>query len=91
MAKKENIYSVISFFCGCGGLDLGFRGDFNYHGEHYKKLPFSIQAAYDFNKPCIETYNNFSNKTISIILIYGSKLNYLINVSSFNSLNISFL
>lgn len=55
--KKE--YSVISFFCGCGGLDLGFRGDFNYKGTHYAKLPFEIKAAYDFNEPCVETYNRF--------------------------------
>ena len=26
--KQELAYSVVSYFCGCGGLDLGFRGDF---------------------------------------------------------------
>ena len=31
-------YSVTSFFCGCGGLDLGFRGDFVYHNKAYEKL-----------------------------------------------------
>lgn len=55
----KNDYSVLSFFCGCGGLDLGFRGNFDYHGEHYVKLPFDIKAAYDFNGPCVETYNRF--------------------------------
>lgn len=59
MEKKVLDYSVISFFCGCGGLDLGFRGDFNYRGEYYAKLPFDIKAAYDFNKLCIETYNSY--------------------------------
>lgn len=59
MESKRRDYSVISFFCGCGGLDLGFRGDFDYKGEHYKKLPFNISAAYDFNEPCIESYNRY--------------------------------
>lgn len=57
--EQEPRYSVLSFFCGCGGLDLGFRGDFDYHGEHYPRLPFDIKAAYDFNGPCIETYNRY--------------------------------
>ena len=52
-------YSVISFFCGCGGLDLGVRGNFDYHGEHYEEMPFDIKAAYDFNSQCIETYNDY--------------------------------
>lgn len=56
--KKPN-YSVTSFFCGCGGLDLGFRGDFEYHGVKYEKLPFDIQHAFDYNEPCIETYNRY--------------------------------
>ena len=59
MKNKPSSYSVISFFCGCGGLDLGFRGDFEYQGEHYKKLPFDIKDAYDFNRLCIETYNSY--------------------------------
>lgn len=56
---KDGKFSVSSFFCGCGGLDLGFRGDFEYLGEKYNELPFRIQEAYDFNVPCIETYNRY--------------------------------
>ena len=26
--KDNNTYSVVSYFSGCGGLDLGFRGGF---------------------------------------------------------------
>ncbi|MBS3986228.1 MAG: DNA cytosine methyltransferase [Selenomonadales bacterium] len=52
-------FSVVSYFCGCGGLDLGFRGDFQYRGEAYPKLPFEIKAAFDNNAACIETYNRF--------------------------------
>lgn len=57
--KKKSAYSVVSYFCGCGGLDLGFRGDFRYHDEDYKRLPFAIKAAYDCEARCIETYNGF--------------------------------
>lgn len=49
-------HRLVSFFCGCGGLDLGFKGGFDYKGEHYKKLPFDILQAYDVDRKCIETY-----------------------------------
>ena len=58
-AEKLKKFSVVSFFCGCGGLDLGVRGDFSYHDEHYESLPFDIKAAYDSDEPCIETYNRY--------------------------------
>lgn len=57
--KQKPSYSVVSYFCGCGGLDLGFRGDFRYHDEDYARLPFSIKAAYDYEPRCIETYNKY--------------------------------
>lgn len=57
--NTEKDFSVTSFFCGCGGLDLGFRGDFIYHNEKYKKLPFNIKVAYDYNASCVETYNRY--------------------------------
>lgn len=53
------MYSVVSYFCGCGGLDLGFRGDFDYLKTHYSRQPFQIKAAYDFNEKAVETYNQF--------------------------------
>ncbi|GHU57672.1 hypothetical protein AGMMS49975_23600 [Clostridia bacterium] len=57
--KQQPSYSVVSYFCGCGGLDLGFRGDFRYHDEDYKRLPFNIKAAYDKEDRCVETYNGY--------------------------------
>lgn len=50
--------SVTSFFCGCGGLDLGFRGDFTYKGTAFPKTQFSILKAYDNNPQAIKTYNS---------------------------------
>ena len=57
--KEKQTHSVVSYFCGCGGLDLGFRGGFKYHNEKYPKLPFNILAAYDNEPRCIETYNDY--------------------------------
>jgi DNA (cytosine-5)-methyltransferase 1 len=65
---KNVNFSVISYFCGCGGMDLGFRGDFHYHNEHYKKLPFTIKAAYDNNAACIETYNSYFGENHAEVL-----------------------
>ncbi len=60
--KNGHEYTVVSYFCGCGGLDLGFRGDFRYHEEDYKRLPFDIKIAYDAEARCVETYNNYFGK-----------------------------
>jgi DNA (cytosine-5)-methyltransferase 1 len=49
-------YSTLSLFSGCGGLDLGFTGNFTYHGTYYAPHPFDIIQAYDFDKRCVETY-----------------------------------
>ena len=57
--KEKAPYSVMSYFCGCGGLDLGFRGGFKYHDEDYPALPFNIIEAYDNEPRCIETYNDY--------------------------------
>lgn len=54
--KIARAYSVVSFFAGCGGLDLGLRGGFEYKGEKIRRLPFKIEVAYDNDAKCVETY-----------------------------------
>src|SRR5690349_2247535 len=49
-------FTTISLFAGCGGLDLGFAGNFTYHDEFYPELPFRILQAYDNDTKCVETY-----------------------------------
>lgn len=49
-------WSVVSFFAGCGGLDLGFLGGFDYNGINHKALPFNILQAYDFDQKAVDTY-----------------------------------
>jgi DNA (cytosine-5)-methyltransferase 1 len=48
--------SVVSFFAGCGGMDLGFEGGFEYRNEHYGRLPFHVKKAYEIDKACKATY-----------------------------------
>lgn len=61
----ENKITVASFFCGCGGSDLGIIGDFKFLNERYKSLPFEITYALDFDKYAVETYNaNFKHPAI---------------------------
>lgn len=54
--NKNNKYSVISFFSGCGGLDLGFIGGFLYRDIVVPALPFEIIASYDSDYKCVQTY-----------------------------------
>lgn len=47
---------VVSFFSGCGGLDLGFMGGFEYRDMVYAEMPFRIRLAVDLNQKALETY-----------------------------------
>lgn len=49
-------YSVVSMFSGCGGMDLGFRGEFEVFGQHFAALPFDIVWANDLNAAACRTY-----------------------------------
>lgn len=48
--------SVISLFAGCGGMDLGFRGDFEFLGKSYPANPVDIIWANDINPEACKTY-----------------------------------
>ncbi len=51
-------HRVVSFFAGCGGLDLGFLGGFTYKGERISELPFHIVQAFDSDEKCVVTYRS---------------------------------
>ncbi len=54
---------VVSLFCGCGGMDLGILGGFEYLGKTYEKNPFEILYAVDNDAYCTQIYNaNFEHK-----------------------------
>ena len=48
---------VASLFSGCGGLDLGFTGGFNYRGHDYPRLNTNIVFANDFDVDAQTCYN----------------------------------
>ena len=49
---------VTSLFCGCGGMDLGIQGDFNFLGKHFSELPFEVVYAADNDSYATAIYNN---------------------------------
>jgi DNA (cytosine-5)-methyltransferase 1 len=49
-------WTVASLFSGCGGLDLGFTGGFNFLGTEYAELPFDIVWANELNPAACKTY-----------------------------------
>ncbi len=56
--KQDKIFKVISLFSGCGGMDLGFRGDFNIFGNIYDKNPFELVFANDIIASACKTYEH---------------------------------
>lgn len=57
--------SVVSLFSGCGGMDLGFLGDFDFLGKHYAKTKFEIVWANEISPAACKTYRkNFRNPII---------------------------
>jgi DNA (cytosine-5)-methyltransferase 1 len=65
MERPTNLETikVASLFCGCGGMDLGIQGDFNFLDKQYHKLPFEVVYAADNDSYATKIYNsNFSHK-----------------------------
>jgi DNA (cytosine-5)-methyltransferase 1 len=61
----KHMVKVASFFCGCGGSDLGLLGNFTFLNQNFRSLPFNIIYALDFDKYAVETYNaNFEHPAI---------------------------
>src|SRR5690606_41245969 len=59
----DNKLKVASLFCGCGGMDLGILGDFNFLDKHYAELPFEVVYAVDNDAYATKIYNdNFLHK-----------------------------
>lgn len=56
MFIKEKTISVVSLFSGCGGMDLGFSGGFEFLGKDYFQTPFEIIWANDLNSAACRTY-----------------------------------
>jgi len=60
----EKKYSILSLFTGCGGLDLGFRGGFNFLNKTYKKHNFELIWANDIDTNACHTFNEYFKHNI---------------------------
>lgn len=57
--------AVVSMFSGCGGLDLGFVGGFDFLGKHYPKTGFDIVWANEISPAACKAYRaNFGESSI---------------------------
>lgn len=54
--SKVRPLSVVSLFSGCGGLDLGVSGGFDFRGIHYPKNPFDVVLSNDIDSAATEVY-----------------------------------
>lgn len=50
---------VVSLFSGCGGMDVGFTGNFEYLGNKYEDLGFKICFANDIVQDACDTYEGY--------------------------------
>lgn len=55
-ASRQQPASVVSLFSGCGGMDLGFQGGFEFLGTPYPEHAFRIDWANDLNEAACRTY-----------------------------------
>lgn len=58
MKETKHIYKIASLFSGCGGLDLGFIGGFDYSGRHYGENNVKVVFANDFDSDACTCYNS---------------------------------
>ena len=57
-------HQIISLFSGCGGLDLGFHGNFKFLDKNYPKLRFNTIYANDIDKNACLTFQRNLQKEI---------------------------
>lgn len=63
--EKKSSYKVVSLFSGCGGMDLGFTGGFEFLNKRYKKHNFKIVWANDIMKEAVDTHrHNFKGHVV---------------------------
>lgn len=55
--EKNKIFKIVSLFSGCGGLDLGFSGNFNFRDRHFDKTKFKIEYSNDIDPAAEYVYN----------------------------------
>jgi len=59
--KSNYTFKTLSLFTGCGGLDLGFTGGFNFRNKEYSKNPFEVVLSNDIEKAATLVYEKNRN------------------------------
>lgn len=54
--SQKGSYHVASLFAGCGGLDLGFVGGFDFLGKQFRRNKFDVVWANELNPNACRTY-----------------------------------
>ena len=54
--SRKGSYRVVSLFAGCGGLDLGFVGGFDFLGKQFRRNKFDVVWANELNPNACKTY-----------------------------------
>jgi len=62
--EQKSPFTVVSLFSGCGGMDLGFKGGFNFLGRRYVKQPFELVWANELNEAACRTYSKNIGKHV---------------------------
>lgn len=55
--NQNKTLKIVSLFTGCGGLDLGFMGNFNFRDKHFDKTKFKIEYSNDIDPAAEYVYN----------------------------------
>lgn len=55
--NKNKTFKIVSLFSGCGGLDLGFSGNFDFRDRHFDKTKFKIEYSNDIDPAAEYVYN----------------------------------
>ena len=59
---KSKPITIVSLFSGCGGMDLGFIGGFDFLGKTYRRTGMEIIWANELNPAACRTYRqNFGD------------------------------
>lgn len=56
--RHKHMYRILSLFSGCGGLDFGFVGGFDFFGRHYMDHRAEVVFANDIDKHASKCYND---------------------------------
>lgn len=56
-ANQTKTLKIVSLFSGCGGLDLGFSGNFNFRDRYFDKTKFKIEYSNDIDPAAEYVYN----------------------------------